>query len=164
MDKEPVYIYTKLTASHDAPLAAIILANLKRFHLDIPGTAYYDKSLDRLSTFYDCPGRYYLVLLREGRVMGGVGLAECEAFSDPACCELQKLYLADEAKGQGISYELMQRIEEKARETGYKRMYLETHTNLQAAIHLYERCGYRETERPEGVVHSTMNRFYIKEL
>ena len=93
-----------------------------------------------------------------------MGLAECEAFSDPACCELQKLYLADEAKGQGISYELMQRIEEKARETGYKRMYLETHTNLQAAIHLYERCGYRETERPEGVVHSTMNRFYIKEL
>ena len=43
-------------------------------------------------------------------------------------------------------------------------MYLETHDNLAAAIHVYEKCGYKEIEKPAGVVHATMNRFFIKEL
>ena len=55
-------------------------------------------------------------------------------------------------------------IEERARALGYRQMYLETHTNLQAAIHEYERSGYRQIPRPAAVVHTTMDRFYIKEL
>ena len=47
---------------------------------------------------------------------------------------------------------------------GYKKIYLETHTNLKAAIHLYEKCGYKLIEKPKEVVHSSMNRFYLKEL
>lgn len=43
-------------------------------------------------------------------------------------------------------------------------MYLETHTNLQAAIHVYEKCGYRNIPKPDFVVHSAMNRFYLKNL
>ena len=52
----------------------------------------------------------------------------------------------------------------KAKELGYRKMYLETHTNLAAAIHIYEKSGYREIEKPAEVVHSTMNRFYLKDL
>ncbi len=33
-----------------------------------------------------------------------------------------------------------------------------------AAIHVYEKAGYREIEKPEGVVHATMNRFFIKDI
>ena len=58
----------------------------------------------------------------------------------------------------------MKKVESAARELGYKRIYLETHNNLKAAIHLYEKCGYKEIERPAAVVHSTMNRFFLKEL
>ena len=47
---------------------------------------------------------------------------------------------------------------------GYKRIYLETHANLKAAIHLYEKCGYKLIEKPKEVVHSSMNRFYLKSL
>ena len=50
------------------------------------------------------------------------------------------------------------------REAGYKQSYLETHDNLQAAIYIYGKCGYKEIKRPKEVVHSTMNRFFIKEL
>ena len=52
----------------------------------------------------------------------------------------------------------------KMREAGYKVSYLETHDNLQAAIHIYEKKGYVEIERPKEVAHSTMNRFFRKEL
>ena len=55
-------------------------------------------------------------------------------------------------------------MEQEARRLGYRQIYLETHTNLQAAIHIYERAGYREIPRPESVVHSTMNKFYIKSI
>lgn len=36
--------------------------------------------------------------------------------------------------------------------------------NLKAAVHIYEKCGYKEIERPKEVVHSTMNRFFLKKL
>ena len=55
-------------------------------------------------------------------------------------------------------------IEDKAKELGSQRMYLETHDNLEAAIHVYIKSGYREIEKPACIVHATMNRFFIKEL
>ena len=121
--------------------------------------------LNHLSDFYlSDPERrcYYIVTDDSDRLIGGIGLAEFECFEN--CCELQKLYLADEAKGAGLSYKLVSLIENRAKELGYKYMYLETHDNLAAAIHVYEKTGYREIEKPDGVVHATMNRFFIKEL
>ena len=50
------------------------------------------------------------------------------------------------------------------RAAGYKYSYLETHDNLRAAIHIYEKCGYIEIEKPKEVVHSAMNRFFKKSL
>ena len=151
-----------LTETYDAALAAIIRTNLRALHLDIPGTAYFDESLDHLSAFYARPGRAYFVLLDEGRTVGGAGLAETDLFPD--CCELQKLYLDDGVKGRGLGYRLMERVEAEALRLGYRQIYLETHTNLQAALHLYEKNGYRQIPRPQKVVRSTMNRFYLKTL
>ena len=80
----------------DAPLSRIIRSNLEQFHLDIPGTAYFDPELDHLSRYYRAaPDRraYFVAVDGAGRVLGGVGLAEFSGFSH--CAELQKLYLAE---------------------------------------------------------------------
>ncbi len=159
MQKAVIY---PLAAAYDAALASLIRRSLEAHDLAYPGTAYFDVMLDRLSAFYDHPRRAYYVLLQGEKLIGGIGLAEFTVFED--CCELQKLYLAPEAQGKGLGYTLIRRIEEKARELGYRRIYLETHTNLAAAIHVYERSGYREIPRPKSAVHSGMNRFYLKEL
>ncbi len=157
-------IFREITDSDNATLAGIIRTNLKAHKLDIPGTAYFDSNLDRLSDFYltDSAKRFYCIVEENGKIIGGIGLAEIDFFED--CAELQKLYLTDSAKGRGIGYDMIDFIENKARELGYKRMYLETHTNLAAAIHIYDKCGYKEIEKPDAVVHATMNRFYIKEI
>jgi len=150
---------------HDGPLADMIRSNLKKYSLDIPGTAYFDDNLNHLSEFYLAgpQKRYYYVATGDNdEVIGGIGLAEIDLFD--RCCELQKLYIKDSAKGRGLSYKLVSMIEDKARELGYKRMYLETHDNLMTAIRVYEKTGYREIDKPEGIVHATMNRFFIKEL
>ena len=85
-------------------------------------------------------------------------------YFDPGCAELQKLYLADSAKGMGIGYRLISLIEDKMSEAGYKFSYLETHSNLKAAIHIYGKSGYSKIARPEGVVHGAMTDFFFKEL
>lgn len=155
---------TELTPQYDAALAALVRYNLKAHGLDLPGTVYFDEGLDRLSEFYGAKPekRAYFVLLDDDTLVGGIGLAEFEPFED--CAELQKLYLSDRVKGRGLGYRLIRRVEEAARALGYRRVYLETHTNLRAALHIYEKSGYKEIEKPEAVVHATMNRFYIKEL
>lgn len=154
--------YVPISPEHNAPLATLIRSSLKARHLDIPGTAYCDESLDRLSEYYDGPGRAYFVLLERNELIGGVGFSAFSGFPD--CCELQKLYLAEQAQGRGIGYDMLRFVELQAKEMGFKRIYLETHTNLQAAIHIYEKTGYREIGRPDWVVHSTMNRFYLKDI
>ena len=58
----------------------------------------------------------------------------------------------------------MKTIEEYARGAGFRRLYLETHSNLDMAMHMYEKYGFHLIGRPETVVHSTMDRFYMKEL
>lgn len=158
-------VFREITGWDDAALAGIIRRSLEAHGLDIPGTAYFDPGLDHLSRFYlEKPAqRYYCVLSdRNGNVLGGVGVADLEARED--CCELQKLYLEPSARGQGLGARLVFFIENKARELGYKAIYLETHDDLPAAVRLYASCGYREIRKPEGVVHSAMNRFFIKEL
>ncbi len=150
---------------HNPALAEMIRTNLKKFSLDIPGTAYFDDNLNHLSDYYlaDSQRRFYYVATDDNdEVIGGVGLSEIDLFEE--CCELQKLYIRESAKGMGLSYKLVSMIEDKARELGYKRMYLETHDNLPIAIHVYEKTGYKEIAKPDGIVHATMNRFFIKEL
>lgn len=154
--------FIPIEKKYDAVIARIARANLKAHGLDIPRTVYFDEALDHLSDFYAPFNRTYYVLLSEGTVAGGIGLAEFSGF--PGCCELQKLYLDDPFKGHGLGYEMIAFIERKAIELGYKQIYLETHTNLQAAIHIYEKSGYAQIEKPECVVHGAMNRFYIKRL
>ena len=97
-----------------------------------------------------------------GKVLGGIGIDEFSGFA--RCAEIQKLYLADEAKGKGLGKALMETAEEYAVQAGYEKLYLETHTNLEAAIHLYEKSGFHKIQKPGEVQHSTMNLFFVKEL
>ena len=154
-----------LTPEYDAALATLIRHNLKAHGLDIPGTVYFDEGLEHLSEYYSArPDRraYFILVDDGGALAGGIGLAEFELFEN--CAELQKLYLSDAVKGRGLGYRLIERVEDAARELGYRRIYLETHTNLRAALHIYEKSGYVLIDKPEAVVHATMNRFYIKAL
>ena len=154
--------FEPIRPEHDTALAALIRRSLEARGLDIPGTAYYDEGLDHLSEYYALPGRAYYVLLEDGKLIGGIGFAAFGGF--PACCEMQKLYLADEYQGRKTGYRMIAFLEQKAAEAGYRRVYLETHSNLQAAIHIYERSGYQRIDPPPSVVHSTMDRFYLKDL
>lgn len=149
----------------NAVLAKIIRQTLEIYHLDIPGTAYYDTELDHLSDYYsEKPNqRVYLVAVSDmDEVLGGIGLAEFESFD--ACAEIQKLYLTPGAQGQGIAKELLDALEGQAKKLGYQKLYLETHSILEGAIRFYKKHHFEEIECPEYSVHSAMDRFFLKNI
>ena len=157
--------YRRIEAADDKRIAEIIRANLEKLGLDIPGTAYFDPELDHLSAYYNSnPSKraYFVAIGAEGQVIGGVGIAEFNGIEN--CAELQKLYLDDSAKGNGYGKELTRKAEDWARSSGYKSLYLETHTNLSAALRLYEKMGFRQIEKPCSTPHGTINCFYLKKL
>lgn len=158
------YRIREMISSDNLSVAAIIRSNLEKNGLDVPGTAYFDKALDNLYEFYSGGEKqgYYVITDSDDLVVGGIGFAEFPHFKN--CAELQKLYLADSAKGKGLGYKLISFVENEMKKAGYKASYLETHSNLQAAIHIYEKSGYLKIERPKEVGHGAMDNFYYKKL
>jgi len=98
----------------------------------------------------------------DGTVVGGAGFSKFDEYDN--CVEMQKLYLSDEVKGRGYGKMLVKHIEEAARFMGFKKMYLETHSNLDVAMKLYSSMGFVEIPKPDFVKHGAMDHFYIKEL
>ncbi len=118
-----------------------------------------------MSSYYNAaPSRcaYFVAIDESGAVISGVGIAEFDGIEN--CAELQKLYLDDCVKEKGYGKELMKIAEEWARSVGYKNLYLETHTNLSAALKLYEKTGFHQIPKPCPTQHGTMNCFYLKKL
>lgn len=158
-----MYGFREITEADNKAIASLIRKSLEKARLNIPGTAYFDDCLDRLSEAYGSDtGRYYVLTDEGGEVVGGIGYSAFEYRDDTA--ELQKLYLDDKAHGKGIGYSMISFIEDRMREAGFKFSYLETHDNLQAAIHIYQKAGYEEMDRPGEIGHSAMTRFFIKRL
>ncbi|MDK7050063.1 N-acetyltransferase family protein [Aerococcus sanguinicola] len=157
--------FRPIQAKDDAPIASIIRSSLESFHLDQPGTAYYDPELDQLSLFYQAKPderAYYVAVDNSGQVLGGVGFAKCELFDQ--CAELQKIYLSPQAQGRGLGRALMELVIDKAREAGYQKLYLETHSSLETAIILYLKYDFKEIPQPENLIHTSMDRFFLKDL
>ena len=159
-----MFNYRQIESKDNKVIANIIRKNLEKYHLDIPGTAYYDPQLDSLSDYYyDSKDRIYFVALNElNQVVGGIGINRFEGIPD--CAEIQKLYLDDSIKGQGYGKSLMTIATNWAKEAGYKQLYLETHHNLKEAIGLNEKYYFNLISKPKSVVHGTMDRFYLKQI
>ena len=159
------YRIRPIAPTDDAAMATIVRAALREHRLALPGTAYFDPELDHLSAFYDADARraYFVATDDAGTAVGGCGVAEASGSSDTA--EMQKLYVAPEARRNGLAHRLIAEAERFAHKAGYHRLYLETHHNLQAAVHLYRSLGWQTLDGPlPSSVHSTMDIFMSKRL
>lgn len=63
--------------------------------------------------------------------------------------ELRKMYFRPEVRGRGLGRELLVDLIERAKAGGFDRVVLETASNLTAAIGLYQRFGFTETNDPK---------------
>jgi putative acetyltransferase len=142
----------------------IIKRSLESFDLDIPGTAYFDPQLASLAQFYQqqAKANYWVAVNEQDVVVGGVGIGPYGQSAD--VCELQKLYIAPEAQGIGLSKKLMDVALTYAKEH-YSYCYLETLDKLEVANSLYNKLGFELLDKAlEGSDHDAMDAWYIKKL
>ncbi|HET9719997.1 MAG TPA: GNAT family N-acetyltransferase [Solirubrobacteraceae bacterium] len=69
---------------------------------------------------------------------------------DGVACELKRMYVVPEARGQGVARVLLAALEDRARRLGYAVARLDTGPLQAGARHLYESAGYRPIENFNG--------------
>ena len=70
-----------------------------------------------------------------------VGCAGLKKYND-SDVEIKRVWVEPDYRGRHIATELMDRIEDKAREMGFKRAVLQTRPIMEDAVGLYEKRGY----------------------
>ncbi|AWH86867.1 GNAT family N-acetyltransferase [Flavobacterium album] len=134
----------------DNPAVAKVIRDVLIEH-NVPkvGTAYADASLDCMFETYSSPNSVYLVVEKDGRIMGGAGIAPLD--NGPAdTCELQKMYFLNEARGLGIGTQMMAKCLQAATDFGFAQCYLETMPYMEAAQKLYLKSGFNYIDAPMG--------------
>ena len=156
-------IIRKIQPSDNADVENLIRSCLIEFNADHEGTAWADPYLCRLSEVYRSAGnRYWVAVNAEGKIIAGVGIGR---LAEPEeVCELQKMYCLPEARGTGISHQLILIALEYAKKY-YRLCYLETLENMVAAQKFYEKHGFKRIYEPiVKTEHFSCNVMYLKEL
>lgn len=155
---------TTIRPEHDQELCRIIKQVGAEFGAVGDGFGPADQEVSCMSQHYHQRLRsIYLVALINNQVVGGCGIAAFNHHQD--ICELRKLFLLPEARGQGIGKNLLNRSLDYARSMQYKQCYLDTLSSMNAAICLYKKLGFTALNRPlDGAIHHGCDTWMIKSL
>ncbi|MBZ0296299.1 MAG: GNAT family N-acetyltransferase [Anaerolineae bacterium] len=93
-----------------------------------------------------------------------VGCGALRPMTDVTIAEVKRMYVRPAARGQGISRQILARLEALAREYRYERLWLETGTLQQAAVRLYETSGYTSIPCYSHHAHDPLSVCYEKRL
>lgn len=130
-------------------LAQIIRDTLTEFKANKPGTVYYDNTTDALFELFQQPRSIYYVALMDDEIVGGAGIFPSEGLPE-GTCELVKMYLLPEVRGIGLGKRIIEECLEFARENGYRQVYIESMPELENALKVYEKFGFKYLSAPLG--------------
>lgn len=157
-------IIREIQKTDNLEIAEVIRTVLIEHNVPKVGTAYADPQLDYMFEAYSEPRSMYFVVEKDGKIIGGAGMAPL-ANGSPEVCELQKMYFLAETRGLGIGSEMMDICLKKAQSFGFKQCYLETMPYMEAAQRLYKKTGFEYLDAPMGCTgHSSCPVWMIKEL
>ena len=130
-------------------LAQIIRDTLTVFKANKPGTVYYDETTDQLFELFQKPGSIYYVALMDDEIVGGGGIYPSDGLPN-GTCELVKMYLLPEARGIGLGKRIIEECLAFAKENGYLQVYIESMPELENALKVYEKFGFKYISAPLG--------------
>ena len=133
--------YIRPATNEDVPfIKKIVFTVLYEYGLS-PDEKGKDKDLDDIKKSYLDPNGFFGVVA--GSDATPVGTYGIYPMKD-GTCELRKMYLNKEMRGQGLGKMMLEHALEMARQKGFKRIILETISPLKEAISLYRKYGFTE--------------------
>ena len=141
--------FREIRLEDNAQIAQVIRRALEEYGVARPGTVYTDPTTDDLFSLFKQDRSVYFIAELDGDLIGGCGVFPTVGLPKD-CAEIVKLYIKKEARGLHIGFQLLEKCAQTAQEIGYKSLYLETLPELDKAVSLYERCGYKLLENPLG--------------
>ncbi len=158
------YIIRKIEPKDNLKIASVIRNVFEELDAPKVGTAYADPHLTSLFKVYQADNEIYFVVEKDQIILGGCGIGTL-IESEIKICELQKMYLAKEARGKGIANELLQKCLTFAKQAGYDKCYIETLPFMKDAQKLYIKSGFTYIDAPLGSTgHNACDVFMIKDL
>jgi putative acetyltransferase len=143
---EERYIIRPVETRDNAALEKLVKDTLTEFGCVGPGFASADPELTRMyETYQEADSAYWVIYdTVENKVAGGAGFARLKGTSqEEAVCELQKLYFLPELRGLGFGRKMLELCIEEAAKAGYREMYLESLPQMESAVTMYEKFGFR---------------------
>jgi len=154
-----------IEAKDDIQVADLIRNVLTEFGANRPGFAWQDPELDAMSQYYVGGYASYKVVADGERILGAGGFARFECDEYPQCCELQKMYLYPECRGQGVGRALIEELVNEARILGYEYCYLESLSTMTQALSLYAKQGFKKLNQPLGASgHNACDEWWLLKL
>ena len=148
----------------DQALALLIRSCLEELNVPKEGSTYADKELDCMYESFSTGGAVYFVAEKNGTLIGGAGIVHLKGEASDIC-ELQKMYISAEGRGQGLGSLLLSKCLESAEKLGYRRCYLETMSFMVRAQELYLKNGFEYLDHRMGATgHYVCPVWMIKDL
>jgi len=150
-----IYIMTEtieirtIELNDNKAIASIIKNTLIEFGGNKPGTAFNDISLNNMFEAYNYPKAAYFIATLNKKPVGGCGIKALDG-GETHICELQKMYIASNARGKKIGKKLLNTCLEFAKKAGFKMCYIETFPHMYAAINIYKMNGFEMIDHPMG--------------
>lgn len=83
--------------------------------------------------------KHVVIAYEDGQAVACGAIKEYE----PGTMEVKRMYTSPESRGRGIAGQILSELEKWATELNYQKCVLETGKTQVAAIHLYEKNGYK---------------------
>lgn len=163
MSKDTILI-RKITPNDNAQIEQVIRACFHEFKIPLEGTAYTDPETKQMFQSYQNQNEVYFVIDANGTILGGGGVKPLKDFEETVC-EIQKMYFSPTIRGKGYGKKLFKMCLDAAKDLGYKQCYLESASQLKAAIHIYESYGFKHLNQSLGNTgHYSCGVWMIKDL
>ncbi|MBM3414933.1 MAG: GNAT family N-acetyltransferase [Bacteroidetes bacterium] len=142
-------IIRSIKPSDNPILSKIVKYTLAEFGANHPNTVYYDPTTDTLYEVFQKERSAYFTAEMDGEIVGGGGIYPTDGLPHDTC-ELVKMYLLPHARGTGLGRTLIEKCIARAKELGYKNIYLESMPELKQALKIYARFGFEYLKGPMG--------------
>lgn len=143
--------------AYDDPMVRALIDEVQREYIERYGGRDETPVVDGE---FGPPGGAFVVVTADGVPVGCGGLRR----HDDRVAEIKRMYVRAAHRGRGHGRRLLDVLERRARQLGYRRLMLETGTPQPEAIRLYTAAGYTPIARYGHYRCSPLSRCFAKDL